>query len=92
MEKMQRAEIIVTGFVQGVGFRYFVYHKAESLNLVGYVKNLPSGEVLTVAEGERHALEELLKYVKVGPMGTHVSRFTVEWLPPTDDFIQFEVQ
>jgi len=91
MDRIQRVEIIVTGFVQGVGFRYFVYRKATELNLIGYCKNLPSGEVLTIAEGLRHDLEELVKYVKVGPMGAHVSRFTTEWLPATDEFNKFDV-
>ena len=46
-----RAEIIVNGLVQGVGFRYFVYREARDLELKGFVKNLYTGEVFTAAEG-----------------------------------------
>ena len=46
-----RAEIVVNGLVQGVGFRYFVMREAQKLELKGFVKNLYSGEVLTVIEG-----------------------------------------
>ena len=92
MEKLQRAEIIVSGLVQGVGFRYFVYRKAYALGLKGYVKNLYTGEVLTVAEGERYKLEELLSSVKTGPMYSRVSKFNVEWSESKNEFHQFEIR
>ena len=43
-------QIIVHGMVQGVGFRYFVFREAQQLNLRGYVKNVPTGEVEITAE------------------------------------------
>ena len=62
MDNLQaRAEIIVNGLVQGVGFRYFVYREALKLNLTGYTKNLYTGEVLTVAEGEKGLVERGLR-------------------------------
>ena len=59
-----RAEIIVNGLVQGVGFRYFVLREAKKLSLNGYVKNLYTGEVLTVVEGEKVVVEEIINKVR----------------------------
>ena len=58
---MVKAEIIVTGLVQGVGFRYFVSKKANEFNLVGFTKNQYDGSVLTVVEGEKYLIEDLYK-------------------------------
>lgn len=85
-----RAHIIVSGVVQGVGFRFFVQHVAKRFGLVGYVRNLYSGDVEIEAEGERSLLEELIKEVKIGPRLAHVSDVKVEWLESTGkekDFI-----
>lgn len=87
-----RAEIIVNGLVQGVGFRYFVYREALKLNLVGYTKNLYTGEVLTIAEGEKSKVDELAKKIKVGPMHASVKNFKVDWLEPKNEFDSFDIR
>jgi acylphosphatase len=55
-----RLTAIVTGRVQGVGFRYFVRRRAEPLGLTGTATNLPNGRVEVVVEGPRVACEQLL--------------------------------
>lgn len=87
-----RAEIIAMGLVQGVGFRHFVYQNARSLGLLGFVKNLITGEVLTVVEGERFKVEELYKKIKIGPSFSHVTKVTIEYLPAKNEFKTFEVR
>jgi len=87
-----RAEIIACGLVQGVGFRHFVYQNARSLGLTGYVKNLYTGEVLTVAEGERYKIEELFKKIKIGPSYSRVTKATIEYSPAKNEFKTFEVR
>jgi acylphosphatase len=87
-----RAEIIVNGLVQGVGFRYFVYREAVNLGLHGLTKNLYTGEVLTVAEGERALLEELIKKIRVGPSHASVKNCKVEWQEFLSEFNNFEIQ
>lgn len=87
-----RAEIIAIGLVQGVGFRYFVMRKALSLDLKGYVQNLYSGEVLTVAEGERSKLEELFMQIKIGPSHASVNKCNITWLDYKKEFKNFEVR
>ena len=58
---------LVTGKVQGVGYRYFTRREAESLDLVGSVRNLDGGAVEILAAGEPDALTELARRLKKGP-------------------------
>ena len=87
-----RAEIIAVGLVQGVGFRYFVLRKAQALGLKGYVQNLYSGEVLTVAEGEKSDIEELFMQIKIGPSHASVNKCNIEWQQYKGEFKIFEVR
>jgi len=87
-----RAEILVNGLVQGVGFRYFVYREALKLGLVGFTKNLFTEEVLTIAEGEKSLVEELYKKIKIGPSHASVKNCKVDWLEPKNEFDSFEIR
>jgi len=66
LKKMTTYKITVKGRVQGVGYRYFIKRKAESLDIKGYVRNDKSGDVQILAEGEKDVLEELMDYCRVG--------------------------
>jgi acylphosphatase len=89
---LSRAEILASGFVQGVGFRYFVARQAEKIGLKGYTENLYSGEVLTVVEGERHLIEELFKQTKVGPSRAQVRNVFIKWCEYKNEFTRFEIR
>ena len=56
---MYRVSISICGVVQGVGFRYTTHRLAQGLPVSGYVKNLPSGEVELLAQGEPEIVNEL---------------------------------
>jgi acylphosphatase len=86
-----RAEIIVGGAVQGVGFRYFVHKNAVKLGLKGYVKNLYSGEVLTEVEGEKYLIEEFFNNVRIGPSYAHVTKHKITWKEYRNEFERFEI-
>jgi acylphosphatase len=87
-----RAEITVNGLVQGVGFRYYILRQAQRLGLKGFVKNLFTGEVHTLAEGERGIIEEIIKLIKTGPSHAKVKNCRVEWSDSTDEFTTFEIR
>jgi acylphosphatase len=89
---MERAEIIVKGLVQGVGFRYYVLRKAHELELMGYVKNQMDGTVLTVVEGEKLKIEMLFNYMKIGPMHSDVRDIKIAWRSFVGEFSNFEVR
>jgi acylphosphatase len=76
---MESIHCIVSGLVQGVGFRYFAYREATALGLNGYARNLYSGEVETYAEGEHAALENFVGRLKIGPRSAMVKAVKVTW-------------
>jgi acylphosphatase len=87
-----KAEIIANGLVQGIGFRYFVLRHAQNLGIKGYVRNLYTGEVLTVAVGDKSLVEELINQIRIGPSHAHVKNCRVEWSESIEDFNTFEVR
>ena len=87
-----RAEIVVNGLVQGVGFRYFVQREANKLGLKGFVKNLYTGEVFTIVEGEKAIVKEMIKKLRVGPSHASVKSCKVDWQEPKNEFTDFEVR
>ncbi|NWF89208.1 MAG: acylphosphatase [Ignavibacteriaceae bacterium] len=87
-----RAEIIVNGLVQGVGFRYYVVKQAVRLKLTGFVQNLYTGEVLTIVEGEKILIDELFKLIKLGPANSQVKNAKITWSEFKNEFDSFEVK
>lgn len=92
MNDLVSAEFIVSGIVQGVGFRYFVYRNATALDLTGYVKNLPNGDVLTVVEGRKDLVEELYNRLKIGPMRAYVKSVSPKYYGYQGIFETFEIR
>lgn len=92
MEDKIRAEIIVEGLVQGVGFRYFVYQNALTLGLKGYVKNRWDGTVYLIAEGQRTSIDTLKSILQKGPMMSHVEKVSINLGTVTNDFEDFEIR
>lgn len=86
------AEIIVQGFVQGIGFRYFTLRKARDYNLVGYVKNLMNGDVLCEVEGEEGLVNDFIKELRIGPTFSRVSNIVVEKSNTLVGYTTFEVR
>lgn len=64
----------VSGLVQGVGFRWFVQRRGHQLGLVGWVRNLPSGQVEVVARGSPEGIRELEAHLRRGPPAAEVER------------------
>jgi acylphosphatase len=93
-EQKQREELsaVVVGYVQNVGFRYFVVGKARTLGLQGYVRNDSTGDVEVVAQGARPALEQLLVLLRQGPPAAEVHDIQYAWREPTEHFTGFQVR
>ena len=87
-----RVRLIISGRVQGVGFRFSAYDKAMELALAGFVRNLYSGEVEIVAEGPREKLKMLAAWAHLGPPSAHVIDVVEEWLDFTGEFAEFRIQ
>ncbi len=87
-----RATVLVTGKVQGVFYRASALERAQSLNLTGWVANLPDGAVELVAEGPRYALEQLVEWCQVGPPAAEVEDVRVRWGTPLNEFRTFSIK
>jgi len=81
----------ITGMVQGVGFRYYVWHQARHLGLAGYVCNLPDGSVEAEAEGEEDKLNQFIEALKAGPSGAVVEEVKVEWKEYGGKYREFNI-
>jgi acylphosphatase len=81
----------ISGRVQGVGFRYFIYQRARDLNLAGHVRNLPDRTVEVAAQGPEKDLEALLAFLRSGPEGAVVEKVELTWLEPSDGIISFKI-
>lgn len=84
---------VVSGRVQGVGFRMFVRAQARVLGLSGWVRNQEDGRsVEIVAEGTPERLDRLRALCAVGPLGALVDEVVWEWQEPTRALTSFEIR
>jgi acylphosphatase len=79
---MRRIRAIVSGRVQGVSYRASTAAKARQLNLAGWVKNLPNGNVELEAEGSPDQVAALVTWCHHGPPSARVDQVSVEELAP----------
>ncbi len=87
-----RATIRFRGLVQGVGFRYFTERSARRLGLVGWVRNLPDGDVEALLEGPENLVREAIESCRQGPAGARVANLEVDWQPAGGDLEGFTVR
>ena len=83
--------LIISGVVQGVGFRWFVERTANNFGLTGWVKNLYAGTVETYAEGDEGALKGFLDEIKIGPRSGRVARVKVNRMKYTGKYDDFRI-
>lgn len=82
---MVRRHILVSGGVQGVGFRYFVRQTALRLALTGWVRNLDDGDVELEAQGTPENLRLFIAQVRTGPRFARVRGVRIRDVPPKDE-------
>ena len=77
---MRAVRVVVTGHVQGVGFRAFVLREARERGLTGWVRNRPDGDVEVEAVGDEVALQRFVDQMRTGPVGARVAHVAVQWM------------
>jgi len=82
----------IGGRVQGVGFRYFALMKANELQITGWVRNTPEGNVEIEAEGEPENLNIFLDWMKIGPARAVIRSYSVSEITPLRNFTNFIVR
>jgi len=73
---------LISGSVQGVGFRYFVQRAGVQEGVTGWVRNLPGGSVEVEASGEPAVLERFERQIRKGPPAAHVTNVDVTDVTP----------
>ena len=87
----KRAHVFVSGFVQGVSFRWYTTEHARRRDLGGWVRNTPDGRVEAVFEGTPEAVEAMVEWCHVGPRSAQVSDVEVAWEEP-EGLFSFDVE
>lgn len=83
--------VLVSGLVQGVGYRFSTASEARRRCLAGWVKNLIDGRVEAVFEGDRPDVEKMLAWCQHGPVGAVVQNVQTEYGSP-EGLQSFEVR
>jgi acylphosphatase len=74
---IKRVRVMVSGRVQGVGFRWSARSRAAELGLTGWVRNLPDRRVEICFQGEEGAVEEMKDWCRAGSQFSHVRSVSV---------------
>lgn len=88
---MKAKRYIISGQVQGVGFRWFARKHATLLSIQGWVRNKNDGSVEVWAEGSTQTLEEFENRLKTGPLGARVHSIQVGEVQPMGTFRGFDI-
>lgn len=88
---VKQVYLLISGDVQGVGYRYFARSVASKYNLTGYVKNLHNGKVEAVLEGEDENIFKAVDEFKKGPVSSKVTSIDIQWKPATSFYNSFSI-
>jgi len=91
MSEKASAFIVVSGVVQGVGFRFFAVRKAQEYGLKGWVRNTFEGTVESEVEGEKDLILDYIKHLRTGPGGAKVKDVQVEWKEFQNKYSDFQI-
>ena len=81
---MTALRIVITGRVQGVGYRNWMCGQAEELGVSGWVRNRSDGTVEALVDGDPSAVQELLRACRSGPRLATVTDITEHFADPPD--------
>ena len=82
--------LLITGRVQGVGFRFYMQRKARELGLTGWVRNCRDGSVEAAIQGDSGAVETMIAWARRGPPSAVVAEVRVT--DASGDFATFEAR
>lgn len=89
---MVRARLLISGIVQGVGYRWSSSREAKLRGLVGWVRNLPDGRVEALFQGTREQVEGMIKWCYRGPREAQVTDIAVSYEEAGDDLADFGIR
>lgn len=89
---MHQAHLIVSGLVQGVYYRATCKEIAIELDLKGWVRNMPTGEVEILIQGEKEKIEKLIEWCKKGSFHAKVSNVKIKWQDINENMYNFKIK
>jgi len=93
-----RCQLLISGRVTMVGFRFMAMEKAKEIGLFGWVKNRKEsfwagpGEIELVIEGSKEKMEAMIAWCKKGPPLAKVEKVKEKWTKATGEFFDFEIR
>ena len=84
-----RVRVLISGRVQGVGFRYHTRRKAEEIGLTGWVHNLPDGRVEAEFQGDEEMVSTILQWCERGPTLSNVQEVATTACEEAPDELRF---
>lgn len=88
----RRANVLISGIVQGVNFRRYTLKTAQQLGVNGWVRNLPDGRVEGCFEGEAQAVDALLDWCRSGPPSGRVDNLEIREEQCAAEFSGFSIR
>ena len=89
---MVRARLLISGIVQGVGYRWSCRREGQGIGVTGWVRNLDDGRVEAVVQGTKEQVERLIKWCYRGPSEARVSDIAVAYEDTLEDFKDFGIR
>ena len=90
--RIETRRFLVTGRVQGVGFRWFVEREARTIGVAGWVRNNLDGTVEVLASGTRQQLSALSSKLRQGPRAARVDNVDESEARPVEDLKTFRIE
>jgi acylphosphatase len=89
---MVRARLLISGAVQGVGYRYSCRREAGARSLSGWVRNLPDGRVEALLQGPEPEVQAMIAWCRHGPADAEVAGVDVSYEEAKDDLAGFRIR
>ena len=90
---MTAKEVIFTGRVQGVGFRYVTKQLALGFDVIGWIRNLPDGTVALQIMGEGEEIDDFInEIVEESELANHIREFSANEIPPLENCRGFSIK
>ncbi len=83
---------LISGEVQGVGYRFFAQRAAARHQVAGYVRNLADGRVEVLAEGTPESVEGFKHDIAAGPQHSRVEQVEEVSVEPTGRYPTFRIE
>ena len=87
---MEGRHLVITGQVQGIGYRWSMVHAAQRVGATGWVRNRYDGSVEAVVCGTPEVIAQMIAWARQGPPGAQVDHVLVQYTE--GDFAAFEQQ